>query len=112
MILKKETANGITANIIRAVNMQPGCVAYRINNVGVWDESKQIHRRCNTEKGLPDVIASIRGRFVAIEVKAGKDRLSEDQKRRAFEIEKAGGVYFEARSTDSFLVFLTDILKK
>lgn len=112
MILKKETANRITANIIRAVNMQPGCVAYRINNVGVWDEAKQVHRRGNTEKGLPDVIASIRGRFVAIEVKAGKDRLSEDQKLRAFEIEKAGGVYFEARSTDSFLDFLTNFLKK
>lgn len=112
MILKKETANRITANIIRAVNMQPGCVAYRINNVGVWDEAKQIHRRGNTEKGLPDVIASIRGRFVAIEVKAGKDRLSEYQKRRAFEIEKAGGVYFECRSTDMFLTFLTEILKK
>lgn len=112
VLIKKETANCITANIIRAVNMQPGCVAYRINNVGVWDEAKQVHRRGNTEKGLPDVIASIRGRFVAIEVKAGKDRLSEDQKRRAFEIEKAGGVYFECRSTDSFLVFLTNFLKK
>ena len=112
MLIKKETANRITANIIRAVNMQPGCIAYRINNVGVWDEAKQIHRRGNTEKGLPDVIACIRGRLVAIEVKAGKDRLSEDQKHRAFEIEKAGGVYFECRSTDSFLDFLTNFLKK
>ena len=28
-----ETANRITANIIRATNLQTGCVAYRINNV-------------------------------------------------------------------------------
>ena len=107
---KSETANRITANIIRVVNTQPGCVAYRVNNVGVWDESKGVRRRGNTEKGLPDIFAVIRGRFAGIEVKAGRDKLSDNQKRRKFEIEKAGGLYFEARSTDDFINWFIQIL--
>lgn len=98
-----ETANQITRNILRVINFQTGCIAYRINNVGVWDEAKQIHRAGNTEKGLPDIIACIRGEFVSIEVKAGKDKMSEHQEMRRQEIERAKGMYFVARSTDEFL---------
>jgi hypothetical protein len=101
-----ETANQITRNVLRLANFQPGCVAYRVNNVGVWDQAKGIHRKGNTEKGLPDVIMIFRGRFIAIEVKAGRDKLSDDQKKRQFEIERAGGIYFECRSTDDFINFL------
>lgn len=109
---KGESANRITANIIRSVNMQPGCIAYRVNNVGVWDAEKGVHRRGNTEKGLPDIFACIRGRFVGIEVKAGKDRMSVEQKMRKAEIERAGGLYFEARSTDEFLKWFIELLKQ
>lgn len=100
-----ETANQITKNILRIANLQTGCVAYRVNNVGVWDEAKQLHRKGNTEKGLPDVLMIYKGRYIGIEIKAGKDKLSDDQKKRKFEIERAGGVYFECRSTDDFLMF-------
>jgi hypothetical protein len=109
--IKAETANQITANIIRIINFQPRCAAHRLNNVGVWDEKKQVHRKGNTEKGLPDIIACIRGLCVWIEVKAGKDRQSEDQKKRQFEIEKAGGFYLIARSTDDFIHAFNDLLK-
>lgn len=108
---KAETANQITRNILRVINLQTGCVAYRINNVGVWDESKGIHRAGNTEKGLPDILACIRSKYVAIEVKAGKDKMSEHQKARRFEIERAKGVYFEARSTGDFLKWFENLLK-
>lgn len=108
---KAETANQITRNIIRAVNMQPGCVAYRVNNVGVWDEAKQVYRKGNTEKGLPDIVVIHGGRFIAVEVKAGRDKLSREQLMRKFEIERAGGIYFEARSTDAFLKFFVELLK-
>jgi len=109
--VKPETANQITANIIRIINFQSRCAAYRLNNVGIWDEKKQIHRKGNTEKGLPDIMACIRGLCVWIEVKAGKDRQSEDQKKRQSEIERAGGFYFVARSTDDFIRTFNDLLK-
>lgn len=108
---KGETANRITANIIRAINMQPRCVAYRINNVGVWDEAKQIYRRGNTQKGIADIAAVIRGRALWVEVKAGKDKVSREQIIFQGEVERAGGLYFVARSTDEFLHFFTELLK-
>lgn len=101
---KPETANRITANVIRIINSTPGCVAYRVNNVGVWDAAKQIHRKGNTEKGLPDIWACLRGRFVTIEVKAGRDKLSEDQEKRRFEIVRGGGTFLVAHSTDGFII--------
>jgi hypothetical protein len=98
-----ETANRITANVIRIINLQSGCVAYRINNVGVWDAAKGIHRKGNTEKGIPDIIACIMGEFWGIEVKAGRDKMSEEQCMRKFEIINAKGKFFEIRSTQEFI---------
>ncbi len=106
-----ETANRITANIIRAINSQPGCAAYRINNVGVWDEAKGVYRKGNTQKGIADVSAVIRGRAVWVEVKAGRDKISTEQLIFKQEVERAGGLYYEARSTDEFLKWFTEILK-
>lgn len=107
---KGETANRITANIIRAITSQPGCVAYRVNNTGIWDEAKQVFRRAHTEKGLPDIWACLRGRFATIEVKAGRDKMSLDQLHRKAEIERAGGLYCIAYSTDTFLDWFTKTL--
>jgi hypothetical protein len=103
--MKPETANGITRNIIRVVSLTKGAVAYRINNAAVFDAKAGAYRAGNIEKGLPDVIAILNGRFVGIEVKAGKDRMSDFQKMRRQEIVNAGGIYFECKSTDGFLAF-------
>lgn len=108
--IRGETANRITANIIRAANLQTGCVAYRINNVGVWDAAKQVYRAGNTEKGLPDIIGCFRGRLVGIEVKAGKDKMSIHQEARKQEIERAGGVFLVVRETNDFLTWFQSFL--
>lgn len=108
---KKETAGRVTQNILRAINMQPGCVAYRINNVGVWDEARQVYRKGATQKGIFDIAAVIRGRALWVEVKAGKDRPSNDQLIFKQEIRRAGGIAFIAYSTDEFLRFFTELLK-
>lgn len=108
---KTETANRITANILRVVNMSPGCAGFRQNNGAMYDSKKECYRAGTTTKGLPDIWAIVKGRAVAIEVKAGKDRLSEHQLARQFEIERAGGIYFVARSTDEFLEWFGAQLK-
>lgn len=107
---KGETANAITANVIRAINMQPQCIAYRINNVGIWDEKKQIHRRANTQKGIFDVAAIIKGRSAWFEIKAGYDKPSQDQLIFQQEVISAGGIADFIRSTDEFLKLFTTIL--
>lgn len=106
----KESANRITANLIRAINMQPGCVAYRINNVGVWDAAKQIHRRGNTQKGIFDISAIMKGRAVWLEVKAGRDKPSTDQLIFQQEIRAAGGIAEFVYSTDEGLKLITKLL--
>lgn len=107
---KGETANAITANVIRAINMQPRCVAYRINNVGIWDQAKQIHRRGNTQKGIFDVSATIKGRAAWFEIKAGYDKPSQDQLIFQQEVISAGGIAEFVKSTDEFLKLFTTIL--
>lgn len=107
---KGETANAITANVIRCINIQPKCVAYRINNVGIWDEAKQIHRRANTQKGIFDVSATIKGRAAWFEIKAGRDKPSQDQLIFQQEVRNAGGIAEFVTSTDEFLKMLTNIL--
>jgi len=86
-----------------------GAVAYRINNAAVYDAKAGAYRAGNIERGLPDVIAILNGRFIGIEVKAGKDRMSDFQKMRKQEIQIAGGIYFECKSTDGFLAFWSNL---
>lgn len=105
----KETANGITNNILRVVNMQPGCVADRINNVGVWDEAKKVYRKGNTRKGIFDISACIKGRCVWFEVKAGNDKPSRDQLIFQDEIRRAGGIAEFIHSTDEFITLFKKI---
>lgn len=107
---KGESANEITAKVIRCINMQPKCVAYRINNVGIWDEKKQIHRRANTQKGIFDISATIKGRSAWFEIKAGYDKPSQDQLIFQQEVIRAGGIAEFIRSTEEFQKLFTVIL--
>jgi hypothetical protein len=56
-------------------------------------------------KGRPDLEGcfsdqSGRGRFLSIEVKTGTGELSADQREHKRRIERAGGIFIEARSVD------------
>lgn len=108
----KESANQITNNLIRAINMQPRCVAYRINNVGVWDAAKEVYRKGNTQKGIFDISAIIRGRAVWIEIKAGRDKPSPDQLIFQQEVRLSGGVAEFVYSTDEGLKLLTKLISE
>lgn len=110
-MIKPETANQITANIIRVVNFQPKCCAARVNTMGVFDVKEQKWKKTGSTNGVEDVICIVRGRYVGIEVKAGTDTQKPSQQVRQFEVERAGGIYFIARSTDHFLEFFTRILE-
>lgn len=51
-------------------------------------------------KGSADILACIKGRMVAIEVKVGRDQQRTEQQNFAAAIRRAGGVYILARSVD------------
>ena len=105
--LKPETANRITANIVRILTIQ-GAFVTRVNTMGVWDAAKKIYRTSQQRKGTPDIIACYKGWFMSFEVKAGKDKQSIEQVQVQQEIEKADGAYVVVRSTDDFINWFND----
>lgn len=54
------------------------------------------------ERGCPDILACVAGQFMAIEVKAGKDKLSEIQKGQIQLIILSGGTVMVAKNFDTF----------
>ena len=118
---KDDSANGITQCITAFLNFS-GWQAERINTMGVYREGKKIQVGENTRqlkgkwtpststKGSADISATIFGRSVKIEIKFGKDRQSEVQKRYQESIEQAGGTYFIARNFDEFIIFYDNFI--
>lgn len=61
----------------------------------------KIHGSAFMPAGLPDILASVNGRFVAIEVKKPKGGIvSELQKFKIREIQDSGGIAFVANGLD------------
>ncbi len=113
-------ANGLTRCIIDSINHSGG-QAERISNTGrVIDKSYTYQdvigktKTIGSVKWIPgsgtngsaDISATIAGRSVKIEVKIGKDKLSEDQKKYRDQIEASGGIYIVARSYEGFVLEL------
>lgn len=57
-------------------------------------------------KGSADILACIKGRFVAVEVKVGTDRLRKEQKAFAEAVARNDGVVILARSVEDVAVNL------
>jgi len=96
-------ANGLTRCIVDFVNLQPHCYAWRSSNAPTFDHATGQHRAGNVTKGVSDIAAIRAGRAWMIEVKHGKDRVSEHQREFAARVDAAGGVYCVARTFDGFV---------
>lgn len=103
---RDDTSNGLTACIIDYLRLQ-GYQSERINSTGRQvkknGEWKWINGSCT--KGTADISATIAGKSVKIEVKIGKDRQSDYQKRYQRSIESAGGIYYIARNFSDFMTW-------
>lgn len=107
---KQSPANALTDAVITYIKLKGG-IAYRINNMGVYDAKLGKFRTSGTKKGIPDIIGIHKGRFISVEIKIGTDRQSDDQKLREQEIIKAGGLYYIAKDFDSFKIWFDGIAK-
>lgn len=103
-----KTANGLTKAIIAFFEVQ-GHYANRIQTQGQFRAGKWT--RGTTKRGTPDVSAIVNGRALAIEVKHGKDRLSDAQKQQAEKIQSAGGVWYCARTFEGFTQWFNETFK-
>ena len=80
------------------LEVSPRGFAWNNNTGALKDKDDRLVRY-----GLPgssDVVACIRGRFVAIEAKVGRDRQRQNQADFAIAVRRAGGIYILARSVD------------
>jgi hypothetical protein len=115
---KDSTANGLTRAICDYINYN-GYQAERINTMGTAREKKTTAGKVigvtwtkgTSTAGSADISATIKGRSVKIEVKIGKDRQSEAQKRYQENIEKAGGIYIIAKDFDSFVEWYENFIQ-
>lgn len=114
-----KTANGLTKCIIHFVKAN-GYQAERISNTGRYiDESKIVtdsmgfQKRIGSGKyikgtgtnGTADISLTIKGKSIKCEIKIGKDRQSEAQKKYQADIERAGGIYIIVKDFDEFINF-------
>ena len=95
-------ANNLTNQIIDFIYRQGG-FAWRASSVGVYDSKAQSYRTA-PKKGVSDILACWKGRLIAIEIKIGKDRLSDEQIGFIKNIEHAGGIAFVLKDFDDFLL--------
>jgi hypothetical protein len=103
-----QSANALTASIVRHINSAGG-FATRINTQGQWDPTRKIMRTGHTTKGMSDIVAVYKGEALFIEVKIGRDRLSQDQIVVSGRVVAAGGRYFIARDYDEFKVWFDSL---
>jgi len=93
-------ANELTNNVIDFIYRQGG-YAWRSSSVGVFD-TKRMHFRAAAKKGVSDVLACFRGRLIAVEIKIGTDKLSDEQTGFMRNIEHAGGIALVVTNFEDF----------
>jgi len=97
---KQSDTNSLTQAIIDLIILKYRGYAVRINTQGQWSEKLKMWTKSTTRKGTADIHACINGRHYSIEVKTGRDTMSDEQKQTQADLERAGGVYILARNVD------------
>lgn len=92
-------SNELTRKIISFIYPKFG-FAWRQNSTGIVDPIKGF--RTGAKKGVSDILACVSGKFVAIEIKIGKDRLSDEQVGFIKSIQFTGGVAMVVSSWEDF----------
>lgn len=77
-----------------------GYQAERIESTGRMLGKKWV--KSTSTNGTADISATIAGKSVKIEIKIGKDRQSEAQKKYQADVERAGGIYIIVKNFTEF----------
>jgi hypothetical protein len=106
------TANLLTNAICDFIRFKGGS-ATRVNTTGMVRKVNGIMKwtKGSTRAGTADLHCIYQGRHMSIEIKIGKDRVSEQQKKEKERIERAGGLYFIARNMPQFIEWFENIAK-
>lgn len=103
---KPESANLLTRRIVAYVRANGG-FATRLASTGTYRADLKKFVSSQQLAGLPDVLACVNGQFVGIEVKVGRDTLSDAQKQTHKALSDAGAWIYTCRSFDAFETWFT-----
>ncbi len=103
-------ANELTNKIIHQFYID-GAYAWRQSSVGVYDK-KMGQFRAAPKKGVSDILAVYRGTLIAIEVKVGSDRMSDEQIGFQENIKHAKGEVYVAKNFEGFLAWWPGVLTR
>lgn len=108
------TANGLTKMILTHLNLS-GHFAERINTMGVYRNGESItdvigftrtfkgkYTKGGGTKGSADISAIVGGKAIKVEVKVGKDKMSEHQIAYKHKVEAAGAIYLVAKTFEQY----------
>lgn len=62
-------------------------------------------------KGKPDLLACINGRFVAFELKVGRNDMQDDQKIHRLRIKRSGGLHYSPYTFEEFKNIVEELIK-
>ena len=96
------TANGLTKFVLEYLSYT-NHFASRIQSQGQYHPKHGRWVKSKVVRGIGDIIACIDGKFVMIEIKAGKDKQSEYQKAVEQQVNEAGGIYWIIRTPNEFI---------
>jgi hypothetical protein len=120
-----KSANALTRCVLDWLQLN-GWQAERINTMGrpidkrqqvtdVLGRTKTIGSmtwgKSTATKGSADISATIKGRSVKIEIKYGKDRQSQEQKKYQEMIEQSGGIYLIVRTFDDLFNWYNEFIE-
>lgn len=118
-----KTSNGLTGCILRWLALH-GHYATRVTTTGRQLKGASVVDAIGrtrvmqgswipgtTRSGTSDIHASINGRHSSIEVKIGRDKMSDAQERTRGEVEKSGGLYFIAKDFESFMLWYKELTR-
>jgi hypothetical protein len=98
-------ANSLTRAIVDLFTFIGGD-ANRVSSAGRYDATRKRFITSQTRKGTADIHAILEGQHISIEVKIGRDRMSDYQHKEAERIRRAGGIYFVATNMAMVLEWL------
>jgi hypothetical protein len=101
IILPGPSSSVLTKAALKMLDLA-GFQVWRQNNAGVYDNEKEVWRANSSTPGISDILGFRRsnGQFLACEIKAGRDRLSDDQIAFLDGVKEAGGVAIVIRTMD------------
>ena len=99
-------ANGLTRCIVDYLNFS-GHFATRLASTGTYRDDLKKFVPSQQRAGMPDVLAVVEGRALFVEVKVGRDALSQLQKQTITALEQAGAWVYVAHSFEGFVDWFT-----